>query len=80
MFAELIDDIAYSTQVSGESIPQTNADRDDEARLDIATRGFWQQCEMVFFDISVFNPFAKSRLTRKLETVFRSNETSETTA
>ena len=31
----------------------------DEARLDIAARGFWQQCEMAFFDIRFFNPFAK---------------------
>ena len=86
MFAELIEDVAYSTQVepplqplTGENIP-ANANHENEARLDIAARGFWQQCEMAFFDIRVFNPFAKSHLARKLDTVFRSNESSKKTA
>ena len=32
----------------------------EEARLDIATRGFWHMYEMAFFDIRVFNLFTKS--------------------
>ena len=86
MFAALIDDVAHSTQVepmlqplSGENIP-LNANREDDARLDIAARSFWQQCEMAFFDVRVFNPFAKSHLARNLEAVFRSNESSKKTA
>ena len=86
MFAELIDDVAHSTQVepalqplSGESIPR-NANHEDDARLDIAARGFWQQCEMAFFDVRVFNPFAKSHLTRNLDAVFKSNESRKKSA
>ena len=35
---------------------------------------------MAFFDVRVFNPFAKSHLARNLEAVFRSNESSKKTA
>ena len=42
--------------------------------MDVAARGFWQQGEMAFFDIRVFNPFAKSHLNVSLETAFKNNE------
>ena len=32
---------------------------------------------MAFFDVRVFNPFAKSHLSSNLETVFKSNETAK---
>ena len=47
---------------------------DDEARLDVAARGFWGRGEMAFFDVRIFNPFAKSHLNSKLETVFKAQE------
>ena len=46
----------------------------DEARPDIAARGFWQDCAMAFFDVKVFNPFARSHLNNSLESVFRTSE------
>ena len=76
----MVDNVAYEVQtepslqpLTGETLsPGSNIE--DEARLDIAARGFWQRGEMAFFDVRVFNPFAKSHLNLKLETVFKSNE------
>ena len=59
--------------MSGEVLPP-GSNTSDEARLNIAARGFWQDGEMAFFDVKVFNPFAKSHLCRKLESVFETNE------
>ena len=46
----------------------------DEARLDIAAQGFWQKYELAFFDVRVFNPFAKSYQNQNLKTAFDINE------
>ena len=62
--------------LSGENLGK-GANRENDARLDVAARGFWQRCEMAFFDIRVFNPFAKSHLKSSLESVFRTNEESK---
>ena len=44
-------------------------------RCTVAARGFWERCEMAFFDISrVFNPYAKMHLNRSLNAAFTSNE------
>ena len=43
----------------------------DEARLDFAGKSFWQPCEMAFFDVNVFSPFAKSHLKTNLDTLFK---------
>ena len=40
----------------------------DEACLDIVARGFWQRGQRAFFDVRVFNPFAKSHINQKLDT------------
>ena len=60
--------------LTGEVLPD-GANLEDEARLDIAARGFWQECEMAFFDVRVFNPFAKSHLKSRIETAFKHQET-----
>ena len=80
MFAKLLDEVAYDVRVeptleplSGETLPKT-ASREEEARLDISARGFWQDGAMAFFDVRVFNPFAKTHLKSKLEAVFDANE------
>ena len=80
IFADLIKDVATEVKtepqlqpLTGEVLPKgTNCE--SQARLDIAARGFWQECEMAFFDVRVFNPFAKSHLQNKLDSAFRSNE------
>ena len=51
-----------------------NSNTDSEARLDIKARGFWNRDEMAFFDVRIFNPFAKSYLNTKLDTLFRQKE------
>ena len=68
LFAKLLSVVAHEVQIepqlqpfTGESL-QRHANTDSEARLDVAARGFWQKHEMAFFDIRVFNPFAKSYL------------------
>ena len=59
--------------LSGEILPQgTNIE--DEAILDIKARGFWGREEMAFFDVRIFNPFARSHINTNLEAVFRQNE------
>ncbi|MCH2416854.1 MAG: hypothetical protein MK195_08855 [Acidimicrobiales bacterium] len=83
LVAEMVDGVAYDVHIepplqplSGEDLPRS-ANKEDEARLDIAARGFWQRGEMAFFDVRVFNPFAKTHLNSKLETVFTRNEASK---
>ena len=80
LFAELIDEVATEVQtepplqpLSGEVLP-SGANTEDEARLDIAARGFWQECEMAFFDVRVFNPYARSHLSVSLESAFKTGE------
>ena len=83
LFASLLNDVAIDVRIEPSLQPLTGeilnrgANRENDARLDVAARGFWQRCEMAFFDIRVFNPFAKSHLKKSLESVFRSNEASK---
>ena len=83
MVAEMIDDVAFDVhiephlqQVTGEELPPS-ANTGNEARLDVAARGFWQRGEMAFFDVRVLDPFAKSHMNAKLETAFNNNEASK---
>ena len=85
MFAKLLNEIAYDVRVeppleplSGEALPDT-ASREEEARLDIAARGFWQDGAMAFFDVRVFNPFAKTHLKSNLQSAFDVNENQKKT-
>ena len=79
--AKLLDGVAYGVHTEPELQPLTGEQLPDganilkEARVDIAAKGFWQENEMAFFDVKVFNPFAKSNLeNRNLDAVFRSSE------
>ena len=80
MVGQLLNEVAYDVRIeppleglSGEQLP-TSANRETEARLDVAARGFWQDGAMAFFDIRVFNPFAKAHINQKLQAVFDANE------
>ena len=86
LIGELVDEVAYDVKIepdleplTGETLRST-ANLDKEARLDISARGFWQRGEMAFFDVRVFNPYAKSHVNQKLETVFKKNETEKKTS
>ena len=80
MLASLLKDVCHDVQVEphletlmGEVLPGgTNSS--DEARLHVSERGFWQRGQRTFYDVRVFNSFAKSYLNQKLDTAFRSDE------
>jgi hypothetical protein len=85
MFAKILDEVAHEVRiepplqpVTGETLNPGTLEAED-AHPDIAARGFWQKYEMAFFDVRVFNPFAKSHLSRNLEAVFRTSETEKKT-
>ena len=43
-----------------EELHHTTAITEDQARVDISARNFWGNKQIAFFDVKVFNPFAKS--------------------
>ena len=54
LFASLLNEVANEVRIepnlqplSGETLPN-GANCEDDARLDVAARGFWQRCEMAF--------------------------------
>ena len=81
LIAKFLNDVAYGVHtepelqplLTGEQLPD-GSNISAEARVDVAAKGFWQDSEMAFFDVKVFNPFAKSHLNSTLESVFRSCE------
>ena len=83
LFGELLDQVASEVLIeppleplTGELLPSGTKTADD-ARLDIAARGFWQQYEMAYFDVKVFNPYAKSYMSQNLEAAFKMGENSK---
>ena len=83
LFGELLDQVASEVLIeppleplTGELLPSGTKTADD-ARLDIAARGFWQEYEMAYFDVKVFNPYAKSYMSQNLEAAFKMGENSK---
>ena len=75
-----LDEVAYDVTtepalapLSGEVLP-LSANSADDARVDIAARGFWQRCGKAFFDVRVFNPYALTYRNRSLSSNFKTNE------
>ena len=68
LLAHLLNEVANGVHIEPRLEPVTReplpsgANTKDEARPDIAARGFWQECAMAFFDVKVFNPFAKTHI------------------
>jgi hypothetical protein len=60
--------------LTGENLENCGNNISDEARLDFSVRGFWQRGQRAFFDVRVFNPFAPSYRTQKLQNVFKTQE------
>ena len=60
-------------EVTGEDLPPS-AIKSDEARVDVAARGFWVKGQVAYLDVKVFNPTAKTYLTQTLQASHRSNE------
>ena len=80
LFASLLQDVCHDVEVEPHTqtltgqILSSSTNSSDEARLEVSARGFWQRGQRAFFDVRVFNPFAKSHLSQGLETAFTSIE------
>jgi hypothetical protein len=60
--------------LTGETLQERTANRTEEARLDIAARGFWVPGQKAFFDVRVFNPFAGRYRNSKASKAYEINE------
>ena len=86
VFAKLLSDVSYDIRVEPPLQPLTGetlagaANKKEEARLDISARGFWQEGAMAFFDVRVFNPFAKAYSNTKTDATFDLHENKKKTA
>ena len=80
MIAQLMSDIYKDVQIEPHLTPLTGEHllkrsiENDEARLDISARSFWIRGQKAYFDVRVFNPFAKKHLNQQLPNTFVSNE------
>ena len=61
--------------LSGETLIPKTANTSAEARLDISARGVWATGQRAFFDVRVFNPFARRYSGLTLSQAYKSNET-----
>ena len=61
--------------LSGETLIPKTANTLAEARLDISARGVWATGQRAFFDVRVFNPFARRYSGLALSQAYKSNET-----
>lgn len=61
--------------LSGEQLKYQTANTDDNARLDITARGFWD-CKQqgAYFDVRVFNPHAPSNSKQSIASCYRKHE------
>ena len=60
--------------LSGEVITPKSANRQDDARADIHTRGFWGRRQSAFLDVRVFHPNAPSYRNSSIPFVYRRHE------
>jgi len=60
--------------LTGETFTEKTANLKDDARLDVAARGFWISGQKAFFDVRVFNPFAKRYRNQEIEKCYVVNE------
>lgn len=61
--------------LSGEEMRHRTANTDDDARLDVVARGFWDcRQQGAFFDVRVFNPHAPSNSKQSLPSCYRKHE------
>ena len=79
--AEILDEICSDVKIepllqpkNGEIFSKRSTIRTDDARADVAARGFWTRGQMAFVDVNVFNPLAKCHRNQTLEAVHRKNE------
>jgi hypothetical protein len=61
-------------QLSGEVILPRTANCQDDARLDIRAKGFWNRQQDAFFDVRVFHPNAPSYRNTSIPSLYRQHE------
>ena len=57
-------------KLNNEHFQLWTANTEDNARLDINAKGFWERLEKAFFHVRVFNPFATTNLKHELESSY----------
>ena len=79
-FSELLREVCTEVVIepplqplSGECLPRS-ANKEDNARLDIRARGFWDGMQDAFFDVRVFHPLAPSYQSQTLSALYRQQE------
>ena len=83
--AHLLTEVCHNVAVEphlqslpGETLNGTASITQDGARLDVAADGFWEsRFERAFFDVKVFNPYARSNQRSTLAATYRSHENSK---
>jgi hypothetical protein len=75
LFTSVLKDVCHNVEVephlqslTGEVLA-SSVNSSHEARLDVSACRYWQRGQHAFFYVRVFNPFAKSLLNQKLDTV-----------
>lgn len=76
LLREVCNDVSVEPRLqplNGECLPSA-ANKEDEARLDVRAKGFWNNQQDAFFDVRVFYPFASSYRDSRLASVYRQHE------
>ena len=62
MLAELIEQVASGVQTPLDETLQPGLITTGKVRLDISANGFWLTHEMTYFEVKVFNPYARTKI------------------
>ena len=60
--------------LTGGILNECTADRDEESRLDVKCKGFWNNNQDGFFDVRVYNPLVSSNMKLKSDVLFQKHE------
>ena len=60
--------------LTGETILPRSANKQEEARVDIRAKGFWNRQQNAFFDVRVFHPNASSYRNTEIPALYRQQE------
>ena len=77
LLAEVCKDVRVEpllNPLTGEHLTEATAVTSEEARLDIAARGFWISGQKAFFDVRVFNLIARRYRNSKISKAYETNE------
>ena len=70
LLTEVCHDVLIEPQLqelSGEALFYGSANRQDQARVDVAASGFWGSShERAYFDVRIYNPFARTYVNSSL--------------